>query len=403
MIKRFKYTVASFPQQFWLIVIGVFISSSGSSLIWPFQLVYVSGKLETNLTTTATLITISSFTGMLISLLGGSIVDRYGRKPAMVFSQIIHGLAYILMSQATTYVSFLIPMTLMGITMPFYSIGSDAMIADMVDRDKLPTAYTILRMANNAGIAIGPAFGGLLISKSYELAFYSASTLMVFYGILLLFLSKETLKHSSKQVQPEKLLQTIKGYQRVFKDSSYITFIFAITLGMIAPLLMWTLLAVYTKANYNLQEAQYSWIPVTNALMCVFVQYLVTQYTRKHHQRTMIALGMLVYAIGVGSVALMSNFAGFLVSMVILTFGELILIPTATAFAAGRAPDEYRGRYMSLYWLTWGFARAIAPIIGGVVNDVIAPKAIWVIGFIFGITSAFLLYYMGKYRPERQV
>jgi MFS family permease len=166
---------------------------------------------------------------------------------------------------------------------------------------------------------------------------------------------------------------------------------------------MWTLLAVYTKTNYNLQEAQYSWIPVTNALMCVFVQYLVTQYTRKHHQRTMIALGMLVYAIGVGSVALMSNFAGFLVSMVILTFGELILIPTATAFAAGRAPDEYRGRYMSLYWLTWGFARAIAPIIGGVVNDVIAPKAIWVIGFIFGITSAFLLYYIGKYRPERQV
>ena len=63
-------------------------------------------------------------------------------------------------------------MTLMGIAMPFYSIGSDSMVADMVEREKLPSAYTILRMANNAGIAIGPAIGRILISKSYTLAFF---------------------------------------------------------------------------------------------------------------------------------------------------------------------------------------------------------------------------------------
>jgi MFS family permease len=401
MVNRFKNTFSFLPRQFWLIVIGVLVSSAGSSLIWPFQLVYVSGKLGTNLTTTATLITISSFCGLCISYLGGSIADRFGRKPIMFMAQIVHGLAYILMSQATVYIGFLVPMALMGIAMPFYSIGSDAMVADMVDHDKLPSAFTILRMANNAGIAIGPAIGGFLISKSYELAFYSASAAMVAYGLLLLIFSRETLKSSN--IESESLLQIIKGYKQVFRDRRYISFIFSVTLGMIAPLIMWTLLAVYTKVNYNLPEAQYAWLPVTNALMCVFIQYFVTQCSRKYPSEYMIALGMLVYALGVGSVALMSNFAGFLISMIILTFGELILIPTATAYAAGRAPGNFRGRYMSIYWLTWGLARAIAPLIGGTLNDAITPKAIWYGGFLFGLTSAIILLIQSKVLFPRKI
>jgi MFS family permease len=101
----------------------------------------------------------------------------------------------------------------------------------------------------------------------------------------------------------------------------------------------------------------------------------------------MIALGMLIYAIGVGSVALMSNFWGFLFSMILMTFGELTLIPTATTYVANRAPDDLRGRYMTLYWLTWGLARSLAPVIGGYLNDAIAPRAIWIGGLLLGLIS----------------
>jgi len=87
----------------------------------------------------------------------------------------------------------------------------------------------------------------------------------------------------------------------------------------------------------------------------------------------------------------MSNFFGFWVSIVILTFGELILIPTGTAYAASRAPDDLRGRYMSVYWLTWGLARAAAPLVGGFLNDAISPKAIWIGGLAFGLTSTLVL------------
>jgi MFS family permease len=168
---------------------------------------------------------------------------------------------------------------------------------------------------------------------------------------------------------------------------SFIAFVAAIALGMIAPLMMWTLLAVYMNRYFGVPESLYSWLPVTNALMCVFVQFPVTMLTSKLRARHAITLGMLVYAVDVGSVALMTGFWGFWFSMVIMSMGELILVPTASKYVADIAPEALRGRYMSIYWLTWGLARAAAPIVGGTLHDRLAPQAIWIGGLLFGLAS----------------
>jgi MFS family permease len=389
----------NFPKQFWLVAVGVLISSIGSSMIWPFQLIYASKVLNQPIATVATLISISSFTGMAVSFLGGSIADRFGRKPVMFAAIAAHGLAYLLMSRATTYVGLLIPMTIMGTAMPFHSIGSDAMMADLIPQEERNRAYSILRMVNNAGIAIGPGIGGFIVTRSYSLAFYGAAIGMLTYSLILLLFVRETLKRE-EHMQHESLLENMRDYKRVLADRSYIGFVATVTFGMIAPLMLWTLYAVYTKTYFGLPENLYSWLPITNALMCVFVQYFVTLFTRKHEPIRMIALGMFVYALGVGSVALMNNFWGFWVSMVILSFGELILIPTGTTFAANRAPADLRGRYMTIYWFTWGLARAAAPLVGGFLNDAISPKAIWIGGLAIGTVSTVILLTLSRKKEE---
>jgi MFS family permease len=402
MFTRFRNTFNSFPRQFWLVAFGVLISSIGSSLIWPFQLIYASKILQQPIVTVASLISISSFVGMAVSFLGGSIADRFGRKPVMFAAILAHGLAYLLMSRATTYVGFLIPMTLMGAAMPFHAVGSDAMMADIIPQAARNRAYSILRMFSNAGIAIGPAIGGFIVSKSYALAFYGAAAGMLTYSLILLFFVRETLKRG-ETARTESLLENLRDYRRVLADRHYVRVVAAITFGMIAPLMMWTLFAVYTKTYFGLPEYLYSWLPITNALMCVFVQYFVTLFTRRREPIRMAALGMFVYALGVGSVALMSNFWGFWVSMIILTFGELILVPTGTTYAANRAPADLRGRYMTIYWFTWGLARAAAPLVGGLLNDQIAPQAIWIGGLMIGTVSAVILLALAREKMGEKI
>ena len=43
---------------------------------------------------------------------------------------------------------------------------------------------------------------------------------------------------------------------------------------------------------------------------------------------------------------------------------------------------------MGLYGLSWGVSMGIAPLIGGWLNDNVAPVAIWYAGLAMGLASA---------------
>ncbi|HET9589673.1 MAG TPA: MFS transporter [Anaerolineales bacterium] len=413
MLQKLRRLYEEYPRQYWLMITGVVISTAGGSMIWPFLVIYASGKLDLPLSTVAALISINAGTGIISSFIAGSLADRIGRKVVMNFSLTVNGIAYFLLMRAETYPQFVGLMVMIGLSNPLYQIGSDAMLADMIPSEKRTDAFAINRIANNAAFALGPAIGGFLATRSYDLAFYGAGTGFLTYSLLLFFLARETLNTQSlpkvavkgnaitsrpfetpfgRRARPAER----SGYGRVLQDKSYLVFVALISIGLIAPTMLWILMPVYAKTNYGIPESLYGWIPTTNALMCVFVQYSVTGITRRSPALPVLAAGMLIYALGTGSVALMSGFWGFWLSMVILTFGELTLVPTASKYVADLAPADLRGRYMSIHWLGWGLARTLSPIIGGFLNDNIAPRAIWIGGLLIGLTSALGLFLLSR-------
>jgi MFS family permease len=392
MLFKLKALYNEYPRQYWLMITGIVISTAGGSMIWPFLLIYASGKLHLPLSTVATLISINAGTGLFASMLAGTLADKIGRKIVMVFSLALNGIAYFFLMSAGTYPQFVVLMILIGISNPMYQVGADAMLADMIPSEKRTDAYAINRIANNAAFGIGPAVGGFLASTSYNLAFYGAASGFVIYSLLLFFLAHETLDKTVSIIKTDPFADQAKvseGYVRVFHDKGYMAFVSLMAVGLIAPTMLWILMPVYAKTNFNIPEVQYGWIPTTNAFMCVFIQYSVTQVTRRFKTLPVAAAGMIIYSIGVGSVALMTGFWGFWFSMVILTFGELTLVPTASKYVADTSPANSRGRYMSVYWFGWGLARTLSPLIGGFINDNISPQAIWIGGLLIGLTSAF--------------
>lgn len=355
-------------------------------MIWPFLMIYVSEKLSLSLSTVSTLVSLNALSGLFSSFIAGSVSDKFGRKIVMVVSLSINGIGYLFMSQAHTYTGFAVLMVLMGASNPLYQIGADAMLADMIPSEKRTDAYAIIRMVNNAGVAIGPAIGGFIASVSYTYAFMGAAIGMITYSLLLIFRAHETLSHSYQSITTPKK-ESFGGYGRVFTDKPFVVFALLVGIGFIAPSMLWTLFAVYTKQNFNMPESLYGWLPTTNALMCVFVQFSVTRVTRRYRPILVAAAGTLLYALGVGSVALMGNFLGFWTSMVLMTFGELTLIPTVSKYIADLAPADMRGRYMSFYYFAWGIARGTSPLIGGFLNDNISPRSIWIGGLVIGLVS----------------
>lgn len=138
--------------------------------------------------------------------------------------------------------------------------------------------------------------------------------------------------------------------------------------------------------------------------MVVFLQVFVTSITKRYRPLYMMVVGTFFYTIGVGSVALGHSFIGFWISMVIMTVGELILMPTATTYVANLAPADMRGRYMSIAGLTWSTAAGTAPLMGGFLSDNIAPVATWYGGFVIGVMGVLGFFRLSrKYQADKNI
>jgi MFS family permease len=390
--ERLQRLLNAYPRQFWLLFWGLLISTIGTSMIWPFLMIYVSERLSLPLTLVASLMTLNAGMGLLSSFFAGPIIDRAGRKWVMAISLFVTGLVYLGLSRADSLPAFAILMAISGAFNPLYRVGADAMMADLISAERRPDAYSLLRTSNNLGVALGPALGGFVATISYTIAFYFAASGLVIYGLLVTFLAVETLP--ARSLDEARIGETVKerfgGYGRVLGDRQFISFVGTYTLTQICAAMIWVLLAVYAKENYAVSESLYGFIPMTNALMVVFFQYSVTQVTKRRQPLSILSLGALIYSVALGSVTLGRAFWGFWLSMVILTVGELIQSPTATTLAANLAPAEMRGRYMSLYGLTWGVASGVGPVLGGLLNDQFGPKAIWYGGAAIGLASSLL-------------
>ncbi|MCE5208778.1 MAG: MFS transporter [Chloroflexi bacterium] len=387
LFERLKNLRGDYPSQFWLIFLGNLISTIGMSMIWPFMVVYASEKLELPLTAVAGLMTINSAMSLIASFVAGSLTDRIGRRIVMIVGMTLHGIVYFFFIFADSLSSFIILMAVSGFISPIYRVGVDAMVADLIPSEKRVDAYALLRMGNNVGVALGPTIGGFLAAVSYSITFGCASAGLLLYGLLTFLFTKETLPARTEAAPRERF----GGYGKVIKDRVFISVTSAFTISTIGSSMVFVLLSVYTKGQFGIPENQFGFIMAANAGMVVLFQVLVTRISKRFNPYNVMTIGALFYALGVGSMALGNGFWDFMISIIVMTVGEMLLVPTTSTLVANLAPPDMRGRYMSLYGLTWGIASGIGPLLGGFLNDNIAPVAIWYGGGLIGLVSVVIL------------
>jgi MFS family permease len=397
LFRRARQSTVGYPRGFWLLFWGMLINSAGVSIYWPFMTIYMRQRLAVPLTTITLLFTVNSLAGMLSSFVAGPAVDRFGRKGAMVLGLTVSGLAIATMSVAGTLRVWAVVMVLNGAFNLLYRVGADAMVADLIEPERRTGAYALLRMVANLGVAIGPSVGGFVAARSYALAFCIAAGAQVLFALLILLFMGETMPQRNDVLdQP----RGDGGYARLLRDRPFLTFCGVYVLAAMAYSLVMVLLPVYAKENFRVSERQSGFIMATNATMVVLFQYGITQVVRRHHHAPVLAVGALFYALGVGSVAWGWSFPTFVASMAVLTIGEMILVPTSTTLTANLAPPDMRGRYMSVFNLTWWVGFGLGPVMGGLLNDRVAPVAIWYGGMAMALAGALGFAALGRWLPD---
>jgi MFS family permease len=398
LIARWQITVQRYPRSFWILFWGTLVHRSGVSMVWPFLTLFMRDRLDVPLATVTFLLTLESVSGMVSTSLAGMAVDRFGRKGAMLVSLVGGALVFIGMTVAQSLPFWMVLMVLRGILEPLYRVGSQTVVTDLVGEENRSGAFALIRMIANAGVAIGPAIGGFVLVISYIPIFLIAAAAMLSFAVLTLRAIPETLP-------PEVDRQTREfGYGRILKDRPFLLMSASYALVLMPYTLMMVLMPVYMEDNFGIRASYFAWMLTLNAVMVVFLQYGVTRFVETWFTvpaaltigAGIVALTMLIMLASQGIIL-------FTLAMVMLTVGEMIVMPTSNTYAANLAPLDMRGRYMSVYVLTWGLGHAVALTFGGILNDEIAPLAVWVGGLIMALlaTAGFaLLLRQQRKRPQ---
>ena len=361
----------SYPIPFWILFIGVLLSMSFNSFIWPFVTIFISEQTQLALSFTTLMFTFQASASILTVGKTSRFMDLYGRKKMMVLGLILHAVTLLLMSEATSILSWIILMFFFGAVSPVFPIGANAMVADLLPRDQRPSAYALLRTSINLGIVIGPLIGGWIITQfSFSMTYWLASMLLIILAFFAALIINET--------QTNNPSTKLMNKTSIWSDHQFIRVIFLYTMAVMGFVQMFLLLPIYLKQQFNILENQSSLLFSVNAIIVVSLQYVLTRWTEKFSPLLMMSFGALIYSLAIGSLTFWTIFNGFIFAMVLLTIGELIINPTVTTYVANIAPEHMRAQYMGMLEMVYRFALGISPLIGGILNDFFFPEMIWI-------------------------
>ena len=293
------------------------------------------------------------------------------------------------------------------------------MISDLVRPPQRKAAFALSRLAINLGMSVGPAIGGFLALFSFRWLFFVDGATSILAGVVIAMARWDSARlkpsHDPEWADPGELGREIEADSvvplaaahpardlRAFRNPRMLYFLAAMIPAQLVFFQLTSSLPLFLVRNLSLPESLYGTVFTLNTLMIVALEVpLNTAMALWSHRRTL-TLGALLYAIGFGSFAFDTRPGQIFVSVVIWTFGEMILLPGSSAYAAEIAPPGRRGEYMGLYTMSFSIAFSLGPILGAVLLQRWGPHGLWGVAFISGCISALMMSRIGtkNTKPE---
>ena len=392
MFARLNKMYHEFPSLFWTVVGVSFIDRIGGTLLFPFFALYITQKFEVGMTQAGILLGMSSLFGLIGSTVGGALTDKFGRKQLILFGLVFSAISTLTFGLVTE-ISILYPlMAVVGLLSNVAHPAHDAMIADVLPEKQRQEGFGILRVVGNLAWIIGPTIGGFLANIDFFYLFLVDAVISCIVAVIVFRAIPETKPEPHAHEQSETFLQSLMGYRVALRDLAFMAFVVASMLMLLVYQQMYGTLSVFLRDNFDINPSGYGFLMTTSAITVVLFQFWVSRLIKHRPPFLMMAVGTAFYVVGFTLFGIVTTYILFALNIVIITIGEMIVMPMSQAIAANFAPEAMRGRYMAVFGLTWALPSTIGPGAAGYILDNYNPNLLWYIGGVLCGLAVFAYY-----------
>jgi predicted MFS family arabinose efflux permease len=338
-VARGRAHARRFPRPFWLLVGAGAVRSLGSGLFVPYWALYLTGSLGASGAQAGALLAAAGGVGIVGAPLGGLLADRLGRRPTLMLSLAGSGAALIAYGTLDSLLAIAIFTPFFGITSDLEGPATSAAIADLVEPELRTEAYGLKRQANNMAFALGPPLGALLtlgLSLGWLFVFAGVTTLAYFVTVWRGL--PETRPPVGEGEPPARLREAAR-------DRRLLALALGTGVGIVVYSQFDSVLGVFLHDERGYALATWGAIFGINPVMVGLLQYPVARWAGSRSPRAILALGTVLQGLALFALWPASSLPFLAGAILVLTIGEMLLSPVASALAAALAPARLRGSY----------------------------------------------------------
>ncbi|WP_409251721.1 MDR family MFS transporter [Bacillus sp. SCS-153A] len=389
------------PKSLWLLIAGMMVNVTAASFLWPLNTIYINSHLGKSLSVAGLVLMLNAGASVIGNLFGGSLFDKIGGYRSILMGIIITLLALIGMTFYHGWPHYVIFLTIVGFGSGIVFPSMYAM-AGSVWPEGGRKSFNAIYVAQNVGVAVGAALGGLVASYSFQYIFLANLIMYVIFFLIAFFGYKTISISTAKQTS---LIQEGGFIKNKSKFTALILICAAYILCWIGYVQWQSTIASYTQ-EINISLKQYSLLWTINGALIVLAQPLLSRMIRRfeNNLKMQIQIGIVIFMIAFGVAAAADVFQMFAIAMIIMTIGEMLIWPAVPTIANDLAPKGREGFYQGIVNSTATGGRMVGPLLGGILVDVFGISTLFtsLIG-LFAVAMLFTAIYDRSLKSKESV
>jgi len=378
-VNLYKKAYSGLSKESWYLSFVMLINRSGTMVV-PFLTIYCTQKLNFSIVEAGLIMAIFGLGSVFGAFFGGKFTDKIGFYYLQIGALLSGGLMFFMISFLETFWSLGIGTFILSMCNESFRPANSTAVAYYSNEKTRTRSNSLNRLAVNLGWSFGGALGGFLASVDYHLLFYVDGFSNILAAVFLIKLLPAEKKSQNKETENHEI-----HVQSAYKDKLYLAFILLTILFSSCFFQLFTLQPVFFKTEWKLSEQFIGGLMAMNGLIIVFTEMLlVNKLEGKRSPLYFTGIGVTVAAFSYSLLIFFPAAAWLaIISIIMVTIGEMIAMPFMNTFWMGRSNDRNRGEYAALYTIAWSVAQIIGPIYGSFLIEYGGYKLFWY--FIFGI------------------